>query len=526
MNKRLLKAMSAVLCFVFVFSLCSCGGGEANSNAGTKTEDGTLVWYLGSELGGTSQDEIEAKFANYTDKIDPAKIYDSANLTAEMIHGTYTLNNLEKDLKTVREDISFNDVELGNSTKSVSVVPVSVYLGADNVGFSRSGFRYGVFNEVTDNEVAVLEFATEDGTEYTICTYELSGDSIKFKQITQTSGAEEPFAYDFTGVEFTYDFELSGPYITLSKGSDSLKLTAYCFTENTDNELTLYGYSLPESALIDELDYFSSGSFGSYAIRADGSYYQDSAYKMDDAGRITVYLADEDAETGEIVEFCEQYAYIIQSSGDDFLTSFSLILLDGSKEYYYTDDVSDREARVLADQGVDVNGLTEEEIEEIAEKKSDLFDDLYKEFTEQGIDVTINRRTGEIAMDASVLFGGDSAEITAEGKELINKFLSVYTTIIYNEKYDGFIAKTVVEGHTAPLANSTYESGLPLSEERANNVKNYCLSAETGVDTAKLATSLEAVGLSNSKPIYGSDGEIDMDACRRVSFTFVVNVEK
>ena len=79
MNKRLLKILSAVLCFVFVFSLCSCGGGEANSNAGTKTEDGTLVWYLGSELGGTSQDEIEAKFANYVDKIDPAKIYDSVD---------------------------------------------------------------------------------------------------------------------------------------------------------------------------------------------------------------------------------------------------------------------------------------------------------------------------------------------------------------------------------------------------------------------------------------------------------------
>ncbi len=526
MNKRLLKVLSAVLCFVFVFSLCSCGGGEANSNAGTKTEDGALVWYLGSELGGTSQDEIEARFANYVDKIDPSKIYDSVDLTAEMIHGVYTLNNLEKDIKTVREDITFNDIGFENGTKSASVVPVSVYLGSDNVGFSDSGYRYGVFDAVTDNEVAVLEFATEDETAYTVCTYELSQDSITFKQITQTSGAEEPFAYDFTGVEFTYDFELAGPYMTISKGSDSLKLKAYCFTENTDDELTLYGYSLPESALIDELDYFASGSFGNYAIRADGSYYKDSAYKIDDAGRITVYLADEDAETGEMVEFCEQYAYIIQSSGGNLITDFRLILLDGNKEYYYTDDVSDREARVLADQGVDVNGLTEEEIEEIAEKKSDLFDDLYNEFTAQGIDVTINRRTGEIAMDASVLFGGDSAEITAEGKELINKFLSVYTTIIYNEKYDGFIAKTVVEGHTAPLANSTYESGLPLSEERANNVKNYCLSPDTGVDTTKLATTLEAVGLSNSKPIYGSDGEIDMEACRRVSFTFVVNVEK
>ena len=84
----------------------------------------------------------------------------------------------------------------------------------------------------------------------------------------------------------------------------------------------------------------------------------------------------------------------------------------------------------------------------------------------------------------------------------------------------------MVEGHTAPVAGSTYESGLPLSQQRADNVKEYCLSSDTGVDTSKLTSTLEATGLSNSKPVYNSDGEVDMAACRRVSFRFIVNLDK
>lgn len=129
-------------------------------------------------------------------------------------------------------------------------------------------------------------------------------------------------------------------------------------------------------------------------------------------------------------------------------------------------------------------------------------------------------------MDASVLFGGDSAVVIADGKSLLDKFLVAYTKIIYNEKYDGFISKTMVEGHIAPVAGTTYESGKPLSEQRANKVKDYCTNADIGVDLSKLAATLEAAGFSNSKPVYDSDGNVDMAACRRVSFRLIVNVDE
>lgn len=524
MKRRICQFLSLALACVFVLTLCSCGK-EASNNKG-KSEDGKLVWYLGGNNIFAGDVDVESLFEGVTDSVDPAKIYSSLELTEEMLHGVYTLNNKEDDLKTVRKEIPFEEVKFKDSTSNLTILPTAVYFGAENICSSETGYKYDEFKNVDEYEVAVLELATEDKVGQTPCTYEINGDTITFKQISQTSDAEEPFSYEFTGVEFSYSFELSGPYITFTKGSSSLKLKAFCLTENTDDSLSLHGYSLPDSPLIEGLDYFASAEAWNYAVRRDGSYYDLSAYKIDDAGRFTVYLAENDMVSGETDKFVSQYAYIIQSSASSFNTDFSIILLDGSKVYYYTDDIAQREARALADQGADVNAMTEDEIKEIAEKKSDLFDDLYKEFEAQGINVAINRSTGEIAMDASVLFGGDSAVITDDGKALLNKFLAAYTSIIYNEKYDGFISKTMVEGHTAPVSGSTYESGLPLSRERANNVKDYCLSSDTGVDTSNLTATLEATGLSNSKPVYNSDGEVDMAACRRVSFRFIVNLDK
>lgn len=157
---------------------------------------------------------------------------------------------------------------------------------------------------------------------------------------------------------------------------------------------------------------------------------------------------------------------------------------------------------------------------------ADVIPHLAKAFNDAGIKVTVNEKTGELAMDSSVLFGGDSAVLTDEGKTFLNKFIEVYTNVVFSEKYEGFVSKTMVEGHTAPVSGSTYESGLPLSEERANNVKNYCVSSEIGVDVNKLTSALEAVGYSNSKPVTDANGNVDMAASRRVSFRFIINLEQ
>jgi len=165
------------------------------------------------------------------------------------------------------------------------------------------------------------------------------------------------------------------------------------------------------------------------------------------------------------------------------------------------------------------------QMEEYANKKTNLLDDLIAAFAKEGINVTIDKESGEMALDSSVLFGGDSAELTAEGKTFLNKFIKVYTQVAFSDKYEGFISKTMVEGHTAPVAGSSLAVSLPLSEQRAANVKNYCLSAETGVDVSVLADKLEDVGYGNAQPIQNADGEVDMAASRRVSFRFLIAID-
>lgn len=505
--KKLKKVIIAVMAFSLAFSFAACGKNSADD------KNHSQVWYFYDQ-----DDDVKSFFNGFEDNVNPEEIYSSLKFEANMLYGVYTVNNREKDIKRIKKELTFNETEFDNGTFSISSLPVGIYSGTEFLPDN-----YVDFKDIDDKEIAVLEFVAGEEFGTVPCSYEIDGNKIKYTELNQTNKQNEEFAFEVGDKVFEYEFSLCGPYLTVSDGNDSLKLTAFSFTENNKSDKTmLSGYSLENTPLIDELDYFASQdkSVINYAVKKDGSYYEKSAFKLSDDGRITVYLSDNNEKT-----FIKQYAYIVNCSGLPYLNSFDIILLDGEKIYYYTDSITEREARILSQEGTEIDKISEAELEEIAEKKYDLYNDLYNEFENNGINVTINRSTGEIAMDSTVLFGGDSAVVTDEGKAFLNKFIKAYTSIIYSEKYDGFISKTMVEGHIAPVDGTTYEGGMPLSEERAKNVKEYCLSSETGVDTSKLSSALETVGYSQSRPVYDSDGNIDIAASRRVSFRFIINID-
>lgn len=524
MQKQIRRILSAAMAGILALSLCACG--EKSNNTGA-VENGKQTWYLGGKDLFSDSKDAKEYFEGVEDTIDPASIYSSVTITEKMLYGAYTLNNKEKDLKKVRQEIPFQEVSFEDGAWNMTVLPVAVYFGKDNISSSETRYSYSDFEEIDDAEVAVIVFALEEQVGQLPCVYEVNGRTITFKQITKTSTGEEPFAYDYTGFDFTYDFSICGPYLTLSNGDASLKLKAFCLTENVESDLRLYGYSLPDSPLVDELDYFSASDFANYAVRRNGSYYDSSAYKMTDDGIFTVYLEEDGLNVAPDEVFMNQYAYIIQSSANSFFTSFGIILLDGSREYYYTDDITMREARVLEEQGADVGALTDEQIEAIAQKRADLFDDLQSAFEAQGIQVTINRSMGEIALDSSVLFDVSQSDISEEGKVFLQKFMAAYTSVAFGEKYDQFVSRIMVEGHTDTTGD--YDMNMALSLARADSVKAYCLSEESGVDAAQLAIlqqMLESVGYSYDKPVYDKDGKVDMAASRRVSFRFIINLEQ
>ncbi len=518
MKKR--KVLLAIMVILLV-SLFGCGK-KGKTEKVTYDEKGNKTWYLGGAESILDENpEPEKFFVGLEDTIDVENIYGSVEYTEKMLYGCYTLNNIEDEMEDFRKNSSFQAVEFSKQEYNITAMPSGVYLGSENVCCELTHYRYSEFEVIKEHEIVVLEFPTEDKLLQTICAYEVAGNKIKFTELHKTSETDEEFAYEIGKAYWEYEFSIQGPYLRLSNGKESVELVAYSFSENVEKELWLYAYSTMDTPLIGELDCLSmKQNAQNYGIKRDGSYYDFMACELKDNGCITMYIQDYDGNV-----FTKQYAYIISSEGSSIFSNFGLVFLDENKQYYYTDTLAMREAKMLSEDYGNVT-LSEQEITEIAEKKSDLYDDLYKEFEKEGIEVTIDRSTGEMFMDSSVLFGGDSAEVTEEGKQLIDQFLAAYSSIIYSEKYDGFIAKTKIEGHTAPTAGSTYESGLPLSEQRANNVKDYCLSAQTEGNMSKLVSTLEAVGCSNSKPIYDSDGNVDMSASRRVSFRFIVNIEQ
>lgn len=507
------KFISILMVIVIVFSFAAC----SKNSVKTSTEGDLKVWYFNDE-----DTDVNDVFGKPENSVSPEEIFSSLKITEDMLYGVYTVNNTEKDMKKLNKELSVKDVEFDNGTFSVSSVPIGIYFGTEYLPDNESTFK-----AVTDIPVAAVQFIADGQSGFSPFTYEVNGNKIKFTSLNDITENGD-FAYEIDdSVVFEYEFSLCGPYLTLTDGKDTIKLMAFSFTENNKSTTWISGYSIENTPLIDSLDYFSSqqDSIINYAVARDGSYYKDIALKLSDDGKCTIYLNSKTADGNEKI-FVKEFAYIAQCSGIPFLNSFDIILFDGEKAYYYTDSISDREARIMKSEGIDVDNVDEDKLKEIAEKKADLYDDLYNEFSANSISVQINRSTGEIAMDSTVLFGGDSADLTNDGKEFLNKFVKAYTSIIYNEKYDGFISKTMVEGHIAPVSGTTYEGGLPLSEKRAENVMNYCLSKDVGVDTTKLASTMETVGYSQSKPVYDDDGNVDFAASRRVSFRFVINLDE
>ncbi len=174
-----------------------------------------------------------------------------------------------------------------------------------------------------------------------------------------------------------------------------------------------------------------------------------------------------------------------------------------------------------------LEGLTSDQINAIATKKANFQYDLVVALKAAGISAQFNEKNGEIGLDSAVLFGGDSAELSTAGKEFLNSFIKAYSSVVTKDEYKDFISKVMVEGHTAPVAGSTYESGLPLSQQRADNVKNHCISKASGLTDTQISVMtnvLVAKGMSNSEPIKDSSGKVDMAASRRVTFKFIIKI--
>ena len=170
----------------------------------------------------------------------------------------------------------------------------------------------------------------------------------------------------------------------------------------------------------------------------------------------------------------------------------------------------------------------QQKLEQIIGVKADLIADLKQQFDEHSINVVIDEADGSIALDSNVLFGYNENELTDEGNEMLGELLPIYCKVLMTPDYQSYLAEISIDGYTDTSGDYLYN--LKLSQERALAVANYLFTiADSFLDEQEqqnLRSKLTANGHSMSNPVYSEDGQINMDASRRVEIKFRLKDEE
>ena len=446
---------------------------------------------------------------------DAESVYDSLRFVPEMFYGKYTASGVTgTELSDEAKESFLENMDYTAITgidEPVSSLPFRTEAGIHSNVTS--------LNYLNGYNWMQLYFADEKGNVYPVeAAYNLEGKKLRVRPLKSYSydSEEKRLDYTFTGETLEYDYSFKGSEMTLSTGGKSVTLSSEDLS-SVNGEYICDANLAKDSEKLGGIEKINLTSSERYIV-VDGVRHDSPAVQFGEDGICTLSWSDANGTGG----FRLVYFY-----GDDD----GLVLTDGQKNYLFTErewdlysgDVS---TNLSIDDAEKAKDLTPEQLGKINQEIDDLYADLSAAFDEAGINAVINEETGEIALDSVVLFGVDKADISDEGKEFLNKFLQTYTSVIFSEKYDGFVTQIEVSGHTD--SNGGYQHNLELSQERADNVKKYCLTDYTGIDkkyTMMLSGMLTSVGYAYDNPVLDDKGNIDMEASRRVSFRFMVNIE-
>lgn len=170
----------------------------------------------------------------------------------------------------------------------------------------------------------------------------------------------------------------------------------------------------------------------------------------------------------------------------------------------------------------------QEKIDQIIGVKADLIASLNDEFKANQINVEIDYQTGAIVLDSSVLFNYNESDLTDAGTSILGQILPVYCKVLLSEEYEPYLAEVIIDGYTDTTGD--YITNLDLSQRRAFAVAEYLMNEKdsflSSSESAILAEKLTANGRSMSNPILDENGNVDMDASRRVEVKFRMKDEE
>lgn len=187
-----------------------------------------------------------------------------------------------------------------------------------------------------------------------------------------------------------------------------------------------------------------------------------------------------------------------------------------------------REQHELLDKLEAIMSEQQQKLDDIIGVRTELVEDLRKEFDDSDLKVSVDEKTGGITFDASILFDYNKSVLKPSGKEFLAEFLPRYADVLLSTKYKDNISEILIEGHTD--TEGDYLFNLELSQKRALAVAEYCLGDDSDIlsdrQLEEMRDLISATGRSYSNPVYDEDGNIDMEASRRVEFLFQLKDEE
>lgn len=120
-----------------------------------------------------------------------------------------------------------------------------------------------------------------------------------------------------------------------------------------------------------------------------------------------------------------------------------------------------------------------------------------------------------MSIQDKILFAEGSAELTPKGKTFLQKFIPVYSQVIFSESaIENQITRVVIEGHTS--SKGEYGDNLELSLLRSLSVSKYIFSKDLNFKTkSHLSQKILASGRGDIEA-----QKIDNPADRKVVFRF------
>ncbi|MCQ6264855.1 OmpA family protein [Fictibacillus sp. WQ 8-8] len=164
-----------------------------------------------------------------------------------------------------------------------------------------------------------------------------------------------------------------------------------------------------------------------------------------------------------------------------------------------------------------------QELHQVADVKKHISDLIEKQLEQNvGKDKVVRGPNNTISVEGNILFDTGSAEVSAQGKKVLNPLADALAAIIDEKDMSKYLYIILVEGHTDSVPYDNWS----LSTERAVAVVKYLAKANPKLARLPYAQYLAATGYSEYKPIAKGSSAAALQKNRRISFQIILDDDK